>query len=166
MKKHLPIHPVLFAIHPALFLYLHNWERGLSIHQLIRPLGFTLATVLVLWFLLGSLLRSATKGALAASGFTFFFFAYKPAAEQFGLATNPGGLQLLLIGFGILAAGAIFGIAKSRNSMRKTSQFFNLISIGLIDIAPRAKAVDLSPFELPRGNCQLLVDFPVTDFCG
>ena len=80
-RRPLPLHPLLLAGLPVLILYANNLKYGVSIHDLLGPLGVVLAGAAVVtsaaWLFLR---RDLLRGALAASVVVVLFFAYGPFA--------------------------------------------------------------------------------------
>ncbi len=77
MKRSIPIHPPLVALYPVLSLYATNFSL-IPIRDVMVSGAILVAAVLAAWFLLGFVLRSASRSAAAVSLFTFLFFAYGP----------------------------------------------------------------------------------------
>jgi hypothetical protein len=76
-KSPLPVHPLLFAISPILFLFTYNARKlPLSAAELILPTGIVLAGTLLLWGMFGLVLRNRVKAAIITSAGVLFFFLY------------------------------------------------------------------------------------------
>jgi len=75
VKKHVILHPFLFAIFPALFLYLHNIGE-LWLAQLAAPLAIVTASSLILWLLLRLILRDQIRAAVLSSLWWVWFFSW------------------------------------------------------------------------------------------
>lgn len=66
MKRFPAIYPPLLAAYPILSLYASN-QSLIPLHDLWRPLGAVVGGTILLWLLLGLVLRDAQKGAIAAT---------------------------------------------------------------------------------------------------
>jgi hypothetical protein len=75
MKKPIPVHPVLFAVLPILFLYSHN-IRYLYLAQLAVPALIAASASVFLWLLLALLLRDRLRAASVTSLFALWFLSF------------------------------------------------------------------------------------------
>ena len=69
------IHPLLFALAPALFLYSRNIQE-VPAGQIVAPLAALVVLAAVVWLVWGLILRNASLAAAAASLFLLLFFSY------------------------------------------------------------------------------------------
>lgn len=75
MKTGKPVHPLLLALFPTLFLYSHNMnDYPLSV--VVVPLLATIVFMLLCWLALRLILRHAVKAALGVSLLLLLFFSY------------------------------------------------------------------------------------------
>jgi hypothetical protein len=75
-RRQLVLHPLLFAAFPVLFLYAHNIQEGLSVSDLLRPLGLAVGESAGLFAIALFLLRDLRKAGLAVSALVLLFFSY------------------------------------------------------------------------------------------
>lgn len=75
IKNKFEIHPFLFAIYPALYLYCRNTDE-VAIHEISLPLLIMASLALLLSLALGLIFRNARKAATAASFFLVLFLSY------------------------------------------------------------------------------------------
>ena len=75
MKKHIILHPYLFAIYPILFLYGHNIDQ-VSLNIAISSILVSLSITFISLRLLSFLLKDSTKCALIVSFILVIFFSY------------------------------------------------------------------------------------------
>ena len=72
----------MLVVAPVLFVYGYNGVKvPIDPGELLPPLALSLTLVVVLWTILGLLLRSAARGALVVSLFLVLFFSYGHVAE-------------------------------------------------------------------------------------
>lgn len=72
-----PIHPMLFAILPVLYLYCRNIQQ-LPFEIILAPMAVLLLSTLLLWFLGKKLIENDDKLAIYISAFWLWFFFYNP----------------------------------------------------------------------------------------
>ena len=80
MRRTPPVHPFLFAVFPAVFLYARNIQQFRAT-VVVVPVLVLLAAAAVLLGLLGAGLRSAKKAALVVSLFLVLFFSFTHACR-------------------------------------------------------------------------------------
>jgi len=68
-------HPLLFALHPILFLYQSNINK-VNFGDILLPLVTTFVAVVAVWALLSVITRKVIKAGLAVSLFLILFFSY------------------------------------------------------------------------------------------
>jgi hypothetical protein len=86
----LPLHPLLLAVYPILYLYSVNLHEVLPVDA-VEPLIWSLAAVIVLYAVLALLLRSAARAAIVTSTLVvawYFFGHLQPAFRDAGLNEN------------------------------------------------------------------------------
>ncbi|MDQ3991660.1 MAG: hypothetical protein M3245_05055, partial [Actinomycetota bacterium] len=71
-----PVHPLLFAAFPVLFLFSQNVDEGLEVTDLLAPLGVVLGATLVVYAALSVILRDARRGAIVTSAWALLFLSY------------------------------------------------------------------------------------------
>lgn len=74
MKRFPAIYPPLLAAYPILSLYASN-QSLVPLHDLWRPLGVAVGGTILLWILLGLILRDAQKSAIAATSISSGFLS-------------------------------------------------------------------------------------------
>lgn len=74
MKRFPAIYPPLLAAYPILSLYASN-QSLIPLHDLWRPLGVAVGGTILLWILLGVILRDAQKSAIAATSIASGFLS-------------------------------------------------------------------------------------------
>jgi hypothetical protein len=75
MRGPLPVHPLFFAIYPALFLFARNADL-FPLRELVGPAVVLLALMLALWGALALTLRNRHLAAILATLSWMFFFSY------------------------------------------------------------------------------------------
>lgn len=146
MKK-IILHPLLFAIFPALSIYLNN-TGIVTFNEVVAPIIILLFLAILLWSLLFRLLGSWHKSAFLVSVFLILFFSFGhllPAlhllayAKQwtslgFLVSTQLGLSLLLLIWFAVLGI-AFIATMKSSSSFLQITSLLNVMSIAVIVIS-------------------------------
>lgn len=154
MKKNFLAHPYLFALHPVLFLYVHNINQVSfteALPALIGSAGLALAVLLVQ----RPLVKDAEKRALCASWFLVLFFSYGHFYAltkdwQFGgLDLNQDryliGLFLILWGPGVTlilraAAASLRAWTRGANTAALVLVALSAAQIGLYNLRPENRA--------------------------
>ena len=133
-RKSFVIHPFLFVAFPIVFLYTHN-IREVSAHQILIPLGASLALALVLWVFFSVLIKDMVKAGLATSVFVFFFFTYGRFYELFEtwdfFVPRHGHLlpgMLLVFGY------CVYFIKRARRDFMTTTRMLNIGAVVLLVI--------------------------------
>ncbi|MCK4692366.1 MAG: sulfatase-like hydrolase/transferase [Anaerolineales bacterium] len=146
MKK-IILHPLLFAIFPALSIYLNN-TGIVTFNEVVAPIIILLFLAILLWSLLFRLLGSWHKSGFLVSIFLILFFSFGhliPAlhllayAKQwtslgFLVGTQLGLSLLLLIWFTIMGTACIATMKSSSNFLQITN-LLNVMSIAVIVIS-------------------------------
>ena len=127
-----PLHQLLFALAPTLFLYSYNASKlPIAPFELLLPLVVSFTAALVLWLFLWLLLNNSRRAALVVSLFLALFFAYGRVLDAVGTSAPP---QLLpAIAGGILILGALF-FGLPRREFAGLTVVLNLASLALVAI--------------------------------
>lgn len=135
MKKHITVHPFLFAVLPVLFLYSHN-KGELYLSQLVAPLLVVGLSSLVVWSLLSLVVRDRLRAALLSSLFWVWFFSFGhlhrlvtrlPAADLASPRTSAFVAvywAVLLVGIGLLTV--------QRRGLASLSSMLNIAAGALV----------------------------------
>jgi len=147
MKRHLILHPFLFAILPSLFLYSHN-ITFLSLNELLMPLVLSVVASVLLWMLLALLLRDGVRAALLCSLFWVWFFSsgplYAPVRQIMRL--QPGESWLFLFVYcTVLFAGGAFLLLRKRG-LPPLSSALNIMAAALV----AWQLLHIGPYEVKR----------------
>ncbi len=130
--RSLVLHPIFFAIFPALFLWAHNVEEA-SIEQAALPLALSALAAVLVWLLLFLLMKDNKKAALATSLSIFLFFSYGRFIDVLEL------LQVAVPGHGILLAGlvvlcvhVIVFVRRTRRNLATFTVLLNVVAVALV----------------------------------
>ncbi len=130
LKRSFPVHHLLLALAPILFLYSHNAAKlPIAPSELLVPLATSFAAALVLWLLLWLVLRGSRRAALVVSLSLILFFLYGRVQDVIGPRTTP--VLLPTIAIGILVLGTIF-FARPRREFTGLTLFLNVASLALV----------------------------------
>jgi hypothetical protein len=138
-----PLHPVLLAAYPILFLYAANLAEVLPV-DVSQPLAWAVAVAGLLWAGTSLLLRSARRGALVTSALVAAWFSYGHAAPLFREAGLGDAVQLGLWGLLVAAVGVV--AVRARGSLGRITEGLNIAAIVLVLLT----LVSIVPYELGR----------------
>ncbi len=129
----LTIHPFLFALFPALSLYVHNIGQ-VPLRQLIAPLSIILLLTLIGFILLRIIFRNSLKTAPYYSAFILLFFSYGHLYDFLGNSSIGRSNSefystvILLIAF----VGAVYIISRKSADPTGINKFMTLASCILL----------------------------------
>jgi hypothetical protein len=128
------LHPLLFAIHPLLAIFAHN-KREESASTLLQPMLLGLGVVLLLWLVLGKLVRSFPRAAILVSIGLLAFFSY---GHFFSLVMDRsigsfeyGRQRYFLALWGLAAAGAGLAVLRTRKDLSPVNSLLNVAGLVL-----------------------------------
>ena len=131
-RRPFPVHHLLFALVPTLFLYSYNTTKlHVAPSELVLPLAASGGASLLLWLLLWLLMGSSRKAALSVTFFLALFFGYGRVFNLVG-PNVPLELQPAVAG-GVLLLGIIL-IGLLRTEFSGVTIFLNLASLALVII--------------------------------
>ena len=131
-RRPAPIHHLLFALAPTLFLFSYNAQKlPIAPSELLLPLIVSFTAALVLWLFLWLLLGSSRRAALVVSLFLALFFLYGRVQDSVGTKTTP--VLLPAVAIGILLLGIIL-LGRPRREFSGLTVFLNLASLVLVFI--------------------------------
>lgn len=126
----IPLHPVMVAAFPVLFLFAENAEEQVTLAPLWLPLVVCVAAGLVTLLVMGAVLRDWLRGALLASLLLTLFFSFGHAWNLLG--GDLGARWWLAAGwFGMAIVGGLL-IWRGGTWVVPTSRFLNAASIALV----------------------------------
>jgi len=125
----LPLHPVLLAAVPVLFLFAQNAIQQVTLDPLWLPLGWALGGAIVALAAGTLLFRDRRRGALLASVLVVLFFSFghvwNVARESHGL-TDRDSLAWL---YGLIAIGAAFLVWRAGRWVVPATHAANVLAI-------------------------------------
>jgi hypothetical protein len=129
VKRSVPLHPVLFAVLPALFLYARN-RSEVRPAELVWPLLIAVPASLLVWWLCSQALRDGTRGAVLASLFWLWFFSFDHVRRSLeSLGAWAFSLQILnFLAWPLLAALLV----RWRRGAHPLSSGLNAMAIALV----------------------------------
>lgn len=160
-----PWHPLLFGLFPLLTLFGHNMSM-LSLGALARPLGVTVASVVVVTLLLVAILRNIRKAALVSSLIVVPFFS---AGHVERLIGHGAGALIYYLAWLVALIAAFVKLRRSSSDLRAITRLLNVVGAVLV-IMPvvqigareiRYKHADVT-YEVPGGVLETskLTDLP------
>ncbi len=158
----LPLHPLLLAAFPVLFLFAENAVQQVTLEPLWRPLGWALAGAAVAMVVGAALLRDWLRAGLLASVLVALFFSFghvwNVARESWGLSDRtPLAIAYALIG---ILAFAFLALARGRRpwvaSLTRAANVgaavlfaFNLVRVGEFAMGSTAAIPAGAPGTVP-----------------
>jgi hypothetical protein len=125
-----PLHPVMVAAFPVLFLFAENAEEQVTLAPLWQPLLVCVAGGLATLLVMGAMLRDWRRGALLASLLLALFFSFGHAWQLLG--GDLGARWGLAAGWFALAIVGGVLIWRGGSWVVPTGRFLNAASIALV----------------------------------
>jgi len=126
-------YPLLFAVFPILFLYVHNISET-SANEIWLPLAISVAAAVVLWVALSFALGSLAKAGFATAIFLVFFFAYGRFYDGLNyLGFTPKHVYLLPVMLFIWGC-CVYFIRRAKSDFHTTTRWLNITAVVLIAI--------------------------------
>ncbi|HVL53379.1 MAG TPA: hypothetical protein VM344_03885 [Vitreimonas sp.] len=128
----LPIHPLLLAAFPVLFLFGENTVQQVSLRPLWTPLLLSVVGATALMLFATAVLRDMRRGALAASLLVALFFSF---GHVWNLLTDiewAADRTLLAAGWAMFAIAGIFEIRHGGRWVLPATRFLNFAAILLV----------------------------------
>jgi len=137
MKRPFPLHPLLMAAYPVLFLYGIN-QIHFPVTIIFLPLIFLLLATLAAWALLCLVFRSMYKAGLLTTLLLFIVFSHVAVRTllktlEFRILGHlVGANEMLLILWLILAAGVIAALFRTKSSPDGWTKTVNVVTLFLV----------------------------------
>jgi hypothetical protein len=156
LKK--PIHPLLFAVYPVLFLFAQNLDEDVGFRVILWPLVGCVIAAAVLFGICSAALRDRNKGAVLTSILLLLFFSYGQVIDVthgHTIFANYGFMLALWISFAVLA---VVLMARTKRDLSGANGNLNLLALVLIALNvfpialyhPRAVAGEATgPLRIP-----------------
>ena len=137
-SRSVPLHPLLFAAYPVLFLFAANRREGVVLSDAWAPLGLAVGAAVVLVGVGWLLFRNVRAVALVVSAWALLFFSYGRVADALS-ETKVAGIDLgedsPLLWIWAVAALGVVGLAYLvRRHLPGITNALNLIAVVLIAI--------------------------------
>ena len=131
-----PVHPLLFAAYPILFLFAENIAEQLSVEPMLLPLGLALAGALALLVILRLVFRDWLRAAVATSVAVALFFSYGHVRNALDVAIEGGVRQRYLLPAWalLLIIGFVVAWRLRPGALRTTTTVLNVASAFLVVI--------------------------------
>ena len=132
MKRPLIFHPFLFAIFPVLALYAYR-SRAIpsTLYDIALPLGLSLASSAIMFFLLKTITQHARKAGLLTSLALMWFFSYGHLVARLKLRRFLGD-YFIFVGSLILLSVFFALVIKSKRSYSRLTYSLNIMSLLLV----------------------------------
>jgi hypothetical protein len=144
-----PVHPLLFAAFPVLFLWSHNLDQGVTLSQSLTALALAMVFSVVVLCLLRLLLKDWSRSAVAASVMTILFLNLGRVGDL--LDVDGGPVEALIVAeLLIISLVAIVAVWKMRPPETLT-RTLNVIGVLLVvlNVVPivAAQRADVDEFR-------------------
>ncbi len=163
MKKPIPFHPLLFALHPVLFLYAQNIDI-LRVGQIFPATILIFSATVSAWLILSVCLRDISRSALIVSISLLAFFSYghfinPHTGVLFGTITiAKQRYPLMLLVFCVGSCSYL--IIRARNRVVTITKLFNVAGLLLV-IFPMSILLSTTLTEqTPAARLQLVSPVP------
>ncbi|MFO7996482.1 MAG: sulfatase-like hydrolase/transferase [Dehalococcoidia bacterium] len=126
-------YPLLFAVFPILFLYVHNISQT-SASELFLPIVISVAATLVLWAILSLGLGSLARAGFATAIFLVLFFAY---GRFYDVLVDWGSMPrhaYLLPSMLFIWGYSVYFIGRARRDFHVTTRWLNVTAVVLVAI--------------------------------
>jgi hypothetical protein len=125
-----PLHPVLVAVYPVLFLFAENAEQQVTLAPLWLPLIVCIAAGIAALLVLSGILRDWQRGALLASLLVALFFSFGHAWNLVGSVL--GQRWVLAIAWGVIAIVGGVLIWRGGRWVPQAGRFLNIAAVLLV----------------------------------
>lgn len=141
MMRRVPLHPLLFAAYPVLFLFARNLQEVRGIRPLFPPLLVVIGGSMLMFAFVGLLLRRIRNAAVVASVLILLFFSFGHVLRSIG--SSPAQETILLITYAAIAVLTALVMARASDVSALTSALnwiaivlvsMNVVSIGIHEI--------------------------------
>jgi hypothetical protein len=130
LRRPVPLHPLLFAAVPVLVLYAGNVRQGVSVRDVLGPLGLivgvTVGVFAVLWL---AFRGNGWKAALVTSLLVVLFFAFGPTVGGLG---HQAVVVAVWTALGAAGIGAV--IRAREGGAAGLTRALNFVAVGLVVI--------------------------------
>lgn len=135
MLKKAPLYPLFFALYPAAALLAQNISQ-VDASAALRPLAFSLLGSVLLYLLMGLVLRRWERAAALTLLAQVAFFSYGHLLHAVrglsGLGTLIGRNVFLVPLLALLVLSAAWGLLRSRRDLRTWTPVLNLVTAALL----------------------------------
>ena len=135
-RRRWPLHPLLFAAYPVLFLFAANVREQLSLDPIFGPLLATLAGTLAVLIVLRLVYRDWLRAGLATSVVVALFFSYGHVRTASGAIVEGGIRQRYLLAAWalILIVGLVIAWRLRPRAVRTVTTALNVVAAALVVI--------------------------------
>lgn len=135
--RRIPLHPLLFATFPVLFLFVENAHR-VRLGKVTGPLILVLVATVVVTLIAALVLRDLRRGAFAGSGFAILSLSYGHVYNAiqdkaiFGLVV---GRDMFLLPLSMLLALGVVAFAWRVRAVAEVTRILNVVAAGLVIVS-------------------------------
>lgn len=129
--RRVAVHPLLIGAYAVTFLWSQNAQE-VNFRTVVGPLGVVLASVAILYVLVGLILRDHRRAAVATSGLAFLFLSYGHVWAVGNRIVAEHAILLLI--WGLLAMAVVHAAVRLRR-LTEATMVLNWVALGLLLIA-------------------------------
>jgi hypothetical protein len=139
-KKSIPLHPILFAIYPVLFLYGRNVDFA-TLRDALVPMTIMATAASLLLAVLYAILRDPTRAGLLVSSLALLFFSYGHLVDllegfQIPIGQFTIGPDAVLLPIWVLCLSlGIKALLKTTRDLRNVTNLLNVVAAVLVLIS-------------------------------
>jgi hypothetical protein len=147
MKKQVIIHPFLFALFPALFLFGTN-SKFVDFPVVFRPALLSLAVVSIAWMALTAAVRAKRQAAIAVSLTVLGVFSFQAVSQALNSLASQQGIQGLSTGHQIIVGSLALTLAgtvlclKLRKYLEEITYLMNVVGTVLVAVPLTTVAIE------------------------
>lgn len=124
-----PLHPILFAIFPTIFLLSNNIGE-ITIDQIAQPLILSVILAILVWALINLIIQDRKISAITTSFLLLAFFSYSYVDRLFFWFRLHAGFYLLFMG--VSAFLITYSLIKSQKGILKITLILNITAIVIL----------------------------------
>ncbi len=135
--RRLPVHPLLFATFPVLFLFVQNAER-VRLGKVTSSLLVVLVCTTAVTLLAALVLRDVRRGALVGSGFAILSLSYGhvyTAVQDKAIVGLVVGRDMFLLPLWALLGIGVLVFARRLRSVGEVTGILNVVAAGLVIVS-------------------------------
>jgi hypothetical protein len=155
-----PLHPLLFAVYPVVFIYAQNVRADVSPRQLVLPLLVSVGVAGAVFVASSVTFRDVHRAAIPVSAAVILSFSYGHVDDLINPAGSWRPELLLLLAWGLLFLASVLVVIQPRKGVPKATGildvvafvlcFVNVVPIVRFEMGSSQGTLDASPVLIQR----------------